>query len=148
MIPLLRFSVSRTILAPVVAVSKAMNVGLWLLMFALLVLSAASRADNSRQTVLVGYSPLQPPFAVEADGSGLIRDVLVAMQQVSTKYHFVQKRLYGGRAASAFGSGKYHLIAFQNRSWGFEAEGVEQSLILMKDRGCLLYVDQRTDRTG
>lgn len=117
------------------AVSNSLKISLLFLTLALLFFSGASQADNSKQTVLVGYSPLQPPFAVNADGSGLIRDVLAAMQSESAKYHFIQKRLYGGRAASAFESGKYHLIAFQNRSWGFEAEGVDQSLVLMKDRG-------------
>ena len=136
MIPLLRFLPAGDMrMAIGVAVSTTLKMGLIFLMLALLVVSGASQADSSRQTVLVGYSPLQPPFAVTADGSGLIRDVLAAMQSVNGKYHFVQKRLYGGRAASAFESGNYHLIAFQNRSWGFEAGGVEQSLVLMKDRG-------------
>ena len=120
-----------------------------ILLVALSVLPSVSRADNPRQTVVVGYTPLQPPFAVDESGNGLIQDVLAALNRASTAYHFVQKRLYAGRAITAFTTSGYDLIAFQNRNWGFEGEGVTQSLALMKDRGAYFTsLDKRVEQGG
>lgn len=99
-----------------------------------------------RTTILVGYTPLQPPFAVAADGQGLVRDLLAHMSAASPNYKFQQKRLYAARVAGVFKEGAYDLIAFQNRRWGYETAGVSESFVLVKDRGA--YFQHRSFEPG
>jgi len=117
--------------------------------------SYLSAADEIQQNnpepkveILVGYTPAQPPFAVDARGNGLVADLLAAMSRHSSIYSFKARVLYAQRASQALSDGILDIVAFQNKSWGYDVPGVEQSLVLVKDRGAYFQNPGNTVQIG
>jgi ABC-type amino acid transport substrate-binding protein len=115
-------------------------------------LSAADEIQKAdpepKVEVLVGYTPAQPPFAVDARGNGLVTNLLAAMSKHSSIYSFKARALYAQRASQALSDGILDIIAFQNKNWGYDVPGVEQSLVLVKDRGAYFQLPGNAVQIG
>lgn len=110
--------------------------------------AASDTREKAPVLVTVGFTPMQPPFALDHKGSGLVEGLLSAMAQETNTYKFVAVPLYAVRTKRALKEGSLHLMAFQNKTWGFDIEGVQESAILVEDRGAYFQLLENTKPIG
>lgn len=103
-------------------------------------------AQTSKIQVIIGSTDNQAPFVFK-DGSGLIKDITNAMNNVQNTYNFIFNSYPSKRLRTDIHSGDLHIGAFLNIKWSYDPNLVDSSynVIHSKDVYITLKTAEKTD---
>jgi len=99
--------------------------------FMIIVALLASQIAHAANTVYVATNREQPPYTLE-DGSGLVIDLVNALNAIQFDYKFEVAPVVSDRAKAGIANGTYDMIAMNNVMWGYQGLDVVPSVDLLE----------------